>query len=61
LSQVTTNSIQTGVSNPSAGADAYLAANGNLSAVQAAGAPKVGQWLSAQDSELYAKVSINIT
>jgi hypothetical protein len=61
VGQVTTNSIQTGVSNPSAGADAYLAANGNLSAVQAAGAPKVGQWLSAQDSELYAKVSINIT
>jgi hypothetical protein len=61
IGQVTTNSITTGVANPSAGADAYLAANGNLSAVQAAGAPKVGVFLSAQDSENFAKVSINMT
>ena len=61
IGQVTTNSITTGTANPSAGADAYLGTNGNLAAFQAAGAVKVGQWLSAQDSESYAKVSINIT
>jgi hypothetical protein len=62
VGQVTTNTIATGVAAaPVAGADAYLAANGELSAVQAAGAPKVGQWLSAKDAESYAKVSINIT
>tara|TARA_R100001163_G_C5061434_1_gene198336 strand:- start:619 stop:1080 length:462 start_codon:yes stop_codon:yes gene_type:complete len=61
VGQVTTNSITTGTANPSAGADAYLGTNGNLAAFQAAGAVKVGQWLSAQDSESYAKVSINIT
>ena len=62
VGQVTTNTIATGVADaPVAGADAYLAANGELSAVQAAGAPKVGQWLSAKDAESYAKVSINIT
>ena len=62
VGQVTTNTIATGVADaPVAGGDAYLAANGELTSVQAAGAPKVGQWLSAKDAEAYAKVSINIT
>jgi hypothetical protein len=55
--QVTTNLV---AGTPAAGADAYVANNGVLSTVQAAGTVKVGQFLSAVDSNGYAKVSVNI-
>ena len=55
--QVTTNLV---AGTPVAGADAYVANNGVLSTVQAAGAVKVGQFLSAVDSNGYAKVSVNL-
>jgi hypothetical protein len=55
--QVTTNMVD---GTPSAGADAFVADNGVISSVQAAGAVKVGQFLSAVDSDGYAKVSVNL-
>ena len=55
--QVTTNLV---AGTPVAGADSYVANNGVLSTVQAAGAVKVGQFLSAVDSNGYAKVSVNL-
>ena len=55
--QVTTNLV---AGTPVAGADAYVANHGVLSTVQAAGAVKVGQFLSAVDSNGYAKVSVNL-
>ena len=55
--QVTTNLV---AGTPSAGADAYLANNGYVSTTQAAGTVKVGQFLSAVDSNGYAKVSVNL-
>jgi hypothetical protein len=55
--QVTTNLV---AGTPAAGADAYVANNGVLSTVQAAGTVKVGQFLSAVDSNGYAKVSVNL-
>ena len=55
--QVTTNLV---AGTPSAGADAYVANNGYISTTQAAGAVKVGQFLSAVDSNGYAKVSVNL-
>jgi hypothetical protein len=55
--QVTTNLV---AGTPVAGADAYVANNGVLSTVQAAGTVKVGQFLSAVDSNGYAKVSVNL-
>jgi hypothetical protein len=61
VGQVTTDVIATGVTNPGAGRSAYLAANGQLTAVAGANQPQVGQWLSSMDSEGFAKVSINIT
>lgn len=54
---VTTNAVS---GNPTGGQDAFLSASGLLSATQATGAPKVGQFLSAKDADGYAKVSINI-
>jgi hypothetical protein len=62
VGQVTTNVVVTGTVNTTrAGAHAYLANNGNISADQCAGCPKVGQFLSGLDADGYAKVSINIT
>lgn len=55
--QVTTNLV---AGTPAAGADAYVANNGVLSTTQAAGTVKVGQFLSAVDSNGYAKVSVNL-
>lgn len=55
--QVTTNLV---AGSPAAGADAYVANNGVLSTTQAAGTVKVGQFLSAVDSNGYAKVSVNL-
>lgn len=55
--QVTTNLV---AGSPTAGADAYVAASGYLSTTQAAGAVKVGQFLSAVDADGYAKVSVNL-
>lgn len=55
--QVTTNSV---AGTPTAGADAYVAASGNISTSQAAGAVKIGQFLSAVDADGYAKVSVNL-
>jgi antitoxin (DNA-binding transcriptional repressor) of toxin-antitoxin stability system len=54
---VVTNNI---AGTPAGGQDAYLAGTGNISATQAAGALKVGQFLSSKDADGYAKVSINI-
>ena len=55
--QVTTNLV---AGTPTAGADAYVAASGNVSTTQAAGAVKIGQFLSAVDADGYAKVSVNL-
>jgi hypothetical protein len=55
--QVTTNLV---AGSPAAGADAYVANNGVISTTQASGAVKVGQFLSAVDSNGYAKVSVNL-
>lgn len=54
---VVTNSIS---GTPAGGQDAYLAGTGLISATQATGAPKVGQFLSSKDADGYAKVSINM-
>jgi hypothetical protein len=55
--QVTTNLV---AGTPTAGADAYVAASGNISTTQAAGAVKIGQFLSAVDADGYAKLSVNL-
>jgi hypothetical protein len=55
--QVTTNLV---AGTPAAGSDAYVAASGYISTVQATGAVKIGQFLSAKDSDGYAKVSVNL-
>tara|TARA_Y100000389_G_scaffold103441_2_gene100319 strand:+ start:1236 stop:1703 length:468 start_codon:yes stop_codon:yes gene_type:complete len=57
--QVTTDVIAS--VTPKAGETAYVAANGNLSNAQAAGASAVGMFLSGKDSDGYAKVDINIS
>jgi hypothetical protein len=54
---VTTDAIS---GTPTGGQDAYLAGTGLISATQAAGAPKIGQFLSAKDTDGFAKVSINL-
>lgn len=54
---VTTDAIS---GTPSGGQDAYLAGTGLISATQATGAPKIGQFLSAKDTDGFAKVSINL-
>lgn len=43
-----------------AGTTAYLAASGLISSDQAAGAPKVGQFLSSKDEDGYAAVRIEL-
>lgn len=55
--QVTTNNIN---GNPAPGQTAYVHSGGNISATQETGAVAVGQFLSAKDSDGYAKVSINV-
>jgi hypothetical protein len=45
---------------PAQGDDAYLAASGYVSADIAAGAPKVGKFLSAKDADGYALVKIEL-
>jgi hypothetical protein len=55
--QVTTNNID---GSPAPGQIAYVHSGGNLSATQLTGAVAVGQFLSAKDSDGYAKVSINV-
>lgn len=54
---VTTDAIS---GTPTGGQDAYLAGTGLISSTQAAGAPKIGQFLSAKDTDGFAKVSINL-
>lgn len=56
--QVTTNMLVAGTT-PAAGADAYVGANG-LIGTSSTNAVKVGQFLSAKDSDGYAKVSVNL-
>ena len=51
--QVTTNNID---GSPAPGQIAYVHSGGNLSATQLTGAVAVGQFLSAKDSDGYAKV-----
>ena len=45
---------------PSGGQDAYLAGTGLISATQAAGALKMGQFLSSKDADGFAKVAVNL-
>jgi hypothetical protein len=56
--QVTTNQLVAGAT-PSAGADAYVGASG-LIGTSSTNAVKIGQFLSAKDSDGYAKVSVNL-
>lgn len=56
--QVTTNQLVAGTT-PSAGADAYVGASG-LIGTSSTNAVKIGQFLSAKDSDGYAKVSVNL-
>lgn len=55
--QVTTNTV---AGTPGAGKDAFLANDGVISTTQATGTVKIGQFLSAVDSNGYAKVSVNL-
>lgn len=54
---VVTNAV---TGTPAGGNEAYLAGTGLISATQATGALKVGQFLSSKDADGYAKISINI-
>jgi hypothetical protein len=56
--QVTTNQLVAGAT-PSAGADAYVGVSG-LIGTSSTNAVKIGQFLSAKDSDGYAKVSVNL-
>lgn len=56
--QVTTNSLVAGTT-PSAGADAYVGVSG-LIGTSSTNAVKIGQFLSAKDTDGYAKVSVNL-
>lgn len=58
VGQVTTNMLVAGTT-PSAGADAYVGANG-LIGTSSTNAVKIGQFLSAKDTDGYAKVSVNL-
>jgi len=55
--QVTTDYV---LGTPSAGADAYVANSGYISTTAAAGAVKIGQFLSSVDADGFAKVSVNL-
>lgn len=54
---LTTNMI---IGTPTAGADAFLAASGNISPTQATGAPKVGTFDTTKDQDGYAQVTIKL-
>ena len=54
--QVTTNFL---AGTPSAGAKAYVGANGTIS-TSSTNAVEIGQFLSATDADGYAKVSVNL-
>ncbi len=54
--QVTTNFL---AGTPSAGAKAYVGANGNIG-TSSTNAVEIGQFLSATDADGYAKVSVNL-
>jgi hypothetical protein len=56
--QVTTDMLVPGIT-PSAGVDAYVGPSG-LIGTSSSNAVKIGQFLSAKDSDGYAKVSVNI-
>jgi len=56
--QVTTNMIVAGAT-PSAGADAYVGVSG-LIGTSSTNSVKIGQFLSAKDTDGYAKVSVNL-
>jgi hypothetical protein len=58
VGQVTTNMLVANTT-PSAGADAYVGANG-LIGTSSTNAVKVGQFLSAKDTDGYVKVSVNL-
>jgi hypothetical protein len=58
VGQVTTNMLVAGTT-PSAGADAYVGVSG-LIGTSSTNAVKVGQFLSAKDTDGYAKVSVNL-
>lgn len=57
--QVTTNMLVAGTT-PAPGSDAYVGASG-LIGTSSTNAVKIGQFLSAKDSDGYAKVSVNLT
>jgi len=56
--QVTTNMIVSGAT-PTAGADAYVGADGKIG-TSSTNAVKIGQFLRSKDADGYAKVSVNI-
>ena len=58
VGQVTTNMI-VAATTPSAGADAYVGASG-LIGTSSTNAVKIGQFLSAKDTDGYVKVSVNL-
>jgi len=58
VGQVTTNMLVAGTT-PSAGADAYVGASG-LIGTSSTNAVKIGQFLSAKDTDGYVKVSVNL-
>lgn len=55
--QVTTNMV---AGTPGAGSGAYVGANGLISTAATGTAVKIGSFLSAVDSDGYAKVAVNI-
>ena len=57
--QATTNMLVAGTT-PAPGSDAYVGANG-LIGTSSTNAVKIGQFLSAKDSDGYVKVSVNLT
>ena len=57
VGQVTTNKI---AGSPTAGAPAYVGANGVITTATAAGVARIGSFLSEADADGYAKVSVNI-
>ena len=57
VGQVTTDKVS---GSPGAGDSAYVGANGVISTTAAAGAAKIGTFLSSKDTDGYAKVSVNI-
>jgi hypothetical protein len=58
VGQVTTNML-VAATTPSAGADAYVGASG-LIGTSSTNAVKIGQFLSAKDTDGYVKVSVNL-